>query len=183
MRGLRLVALGALVLTACGGDGSGGEGAEGDVPAAGTTADSAARPTADSVAGTSADSVPRDGRPLRSRLLRLVNGGDEDVAVHAAAGAGWVTLDTVAAGDSAVVNVESRARRVRLRASAVGDPAIGGSAQADGVAEGEVDLTGSGTARWLVPTPPDSDSLPGADPGDDPGAEPRPGRLRAVSSR
>lgn len=177
MRGLRLVALGALLLTACGGDGSGGEGAEGDVPAAGTTADSAA--------GTAADSAPGDDRPLRSRLLRLVNGGDEDVAVHAAAGAGWVTLDTVAAGDSAVVNVESRAERVRLRASAVGTSAVGDSAQTDGAAEGEgeVDLTGSGTARWLVPTPPDADSLPGADPGGDPGAEPRPGRIRALSSR
>lgn len=183
MRGLRLVALGALVLTACGGDGSGGEGAERDVPVAGTAADSAAGTAADSAPAAAADSAPGDDRPLRSRLLRLVNGGDQDVAVHAAAGAGWVTLDTVAAGDSAVVNVESRARRVRLRASAVGASALRDSAEADGAAEGEVDLTGSGTARWLVPTPPDADSLPGADPGGAPGAEPRPGRIRAVSSR
>jgi hypothetical protein len=43
-----------------------------------------------------------------------VNGGDSELLVRASAGAGDVTVDTLTAGDSSRVNLESTADSLRL---------------------------------------------------------------------
>lgn len=169
---LRLAVVAGLTagVVGCGGgsDAGGGEAGTGerpssDAPAATDSSAGADTAGADSTAGS--ESTTGDRRPLRKRLLRLVNAGGEEVVAHAAAGLGWVVLDTVPAGDSSEVYVESRAPRVALRAV--------GSAGPEPVATDSVDLTGTGPARWRIP-PADSSSE------DDPAADggPREGPSR-----
>ncbi len=61
--------------------------------------------------------VPIVAVETRTYLLQLVNLTGEPAVVYADAGAGRVVLDTLDARDSARVNIEIRAREVRLEAS------------------------------------------------------------------
>lgn len=82
--------------------------------------------------------------PLRAYPLLLVNPGRMEARVFASAGAGRVPLDTLAAGDSARVDVRVRATRLRLEAEAPGGRPLGAE---------EIELTEGALLRWEVPGP------------------------------
>lgn len=130
----------AALLAACGGEPEPDAAGEGRPAASDTVPVSSEAVPGAGGESASAGPADRDDRPVHRRLLRIVNPGEDDVVVYASAGAGRVGLDTVAAGDSAEVNVESRAPRVGLHAMAGGRR----------VGSDSLDLTAAGTARWRV---------------------------------
>lgn len=161
----------SLATVGCAGDADPGRGGAD----AGDTASAVdSRTTGSAAVGTASADTTGDSRPLRARILRIVNPRGQAVVVTASAGLEAVVLDTVAAGDSAEVNVESRAPRVGLQALADGRL----------VGADSLDLTPAEGARWLVPSE-GAGGIPGdtapADEGEEPGAQAPPGR--AVSSR
>lgn len=121
--GAALVLIGTLLVAAgCGG------GDDGERP--GTPADSAASDTAGvrSPGAASDPDVSLDtpapaadpARPLRAFRVRVRNRGRDTVVIVADAGTGARTLDTVPPADSSEVRVESRARRLEIRARGPG---------------------------------------------------------------
>lgn len=110
-----LLLVAALAGSACGGDaGEQHDGVASSDSARAARGESAAAASPDVSAETSAASD--SGRPLRAFRVRLRNGGTDTAVVVADAGAGARTLDTVPPADSAWVRVETRARRLEIRA-------------------------------------------------------------------
>lgn len=118
--GALLAGLVALSTAACGGGGG-----DADSPGAGpdtATADvsdtaTAGAARAESGADVSAAAPDADSaRPLRAFRVRLRNRSGDSAVVVADAGAGARTLDTLPPADSSEVRVETRARRLEIRA-------------------------------------------------------------------
>lgn len=94
---------------------------------------------ADSAEEPAAPPSPPEGRALRSYPLRLVNAGEGGAVVYGHAGAREVMLDTVASGDSVLLEVRLRTDSLVLR-----------------MADLEGATVDSGVVRFPVPLPPDS---------------------------
>ncbi len=108
-----------------------------------------------------ADSGSRDGPPQQmpapdtgevpSRIVRLVNPRAYPVIILGSAGAGEVLLDTVGAGDSALVDVRVGAELLKLRALDLEGHELGGGFVELGDPSSRIDQDSMTSLRWVLP--------------------------------
>lgn len=149
-----------LVGAACGGGDDAGSPDPGrdSTTAAASDTNTAGSAAAESGAEVSAEAPAADSaRPLRAFRVRLRNRSGDSAVVVADAGAGVRTLDTVPPADSSEVRVETRARRLEIRARGP-DGEVGSS---DRPARSRYELeqpAADSVIEFEVPPPPAADT-------------------------